>query len=383
VKSKLERVLIMSVTVGAGHMRAAEAIGKTIRQVYPAAEVTVLDTFRYASPLVDKLVLGTYIKMLKFSPFVYGFLYRQSEHDRSMSDFSKQKLGGLINKLATPKLAELINRINPQLILCTHPFPLGVAIAMKEKGALNLPLLAAITDFTVHPFWIYPGVSCYFVGAEDLLQHFRGYGIEDSRVRVTGIPIDPAFGLSYDRVALRKNLGLEVDVPTILVLGGGLGMGPLDSVVKLLGNCPARCQLLVVAGTNQTLQRRLERQVSHLANRVKVFGYVGNIHELAAAADLMVGKAGGLTCAEAMAMRLPIFITRPLPGQEERNADFLESTGAAKKVSNIEDLPAIIQSHLAEPARLEEMAQAAVKFSRPDASRAVVEALDEILAVAG
>ncbi|RJQ27866.1 MAG: glycosyltransferase [Peptococcaceae bacterium] len=373
----------MSVTVGAGHMRAAEAIGKTIRQVYPAAEVTVLDTFRYASPLVDKLVLGTYIKMLKFSPFVYGFLYRQSEHDRSMSDFSKQKLGGLINKLATPKLAELINRINPQLILCTHPFPLGVAIAMKEKGALNLPLLAAITDFTVHPFWIYPGVSCYFVGAEDLLQHFRGYGIEDSRVRVTGIPIDPAFGLSYDRVALRKNLGLEVDVPTILVLGGGLGMGPLDSVVKLLGNCPARCQLLVVAGTNQTLQRRLERQVSHLANRVKVFGYVGNIHELAAAADLMVGKAGGLTCAEAMAMRLPIFITRPLPGQEERNADFLESTGAAKKVSNIEDLPAIIQSHLAEPARLEEMAQAAVKFSRPDASRAVVEALDEILAVAG
>jgi processive 1,2-diacylglycerol beta-glucosyltransferase len=383
MKSKLERVLILSVTVGAGHMRAAEAIGKTVRQVYPAAEVAVLDTFRYASPLVNKLVLGTYIKMLKFSPFVYGFLYRQSEQDHSMSDFSKQKLGGLINKLATPKLAEFINRINPQLILCTHPFPLGVAIAMKEKGDIDLPLFAAITDFTVHSFWIYPGVSCYFIGAEDLRQQFQGYGIEDSRVRVTGIPIDPAFALPYDRTALRKNLGLEVDVPTVLILGGGLGMGPLDAAVELLGNCSTRCQLLVVAGTNRSLQSRLEKRVSHLANRVKVFGYVGNIHELTAAADLMVGKAGGLTCAEAMAMGLPIFITSPLPGQEERNADFLESTRVAKKVSNIEELPAIIQSHLAEPARLEEMAQAAVKFSKPDASRAVVEALDEILAVAG
>ncbi|MCL6635672.1 MAG: galactosyldiacylglycerol synthase [Peptococcaceae bacterium] len=375
---RLNRMIILSVTVGAGHLRAAEAVKKAAGAMNPSGEVRILDTFRYASPFLEKVVLGTYMEILKVSPVVYGYLYRQAERGQPLSGRAKSEFNRVLNLLAAPRLTDYIRRFQPQAIVCTHPFPLGIVSRLKEKGTYKGLLTATVTDYTLHSFWVFPGVDLYFAGAEELCSQFDEFGIERARVRPTGIPIDPAFERRYDREALREELGLAAGAPVVLVMGGGLGMGPLEAAVKSLLEYPLECQLLVVTGTNRPLYEKLSRKAAASPDRLKVYSYVNNVHQLMAASDLMVGKPGGLTCAEALACGLPMLMVDPLPGQEERNAEFLASTGAAMRVAG-KELAKTAGFCLGDPAFLGKMSAAAARLGRPGAARSAVQAMEEML----
>lgn len=357
-------------------MRTAEALKKAAGFLYPKAEVAILDTFRYASPFLEKVVLGTYMEILKMSPVIYGYLYRQAERGQPLSGRGKLEFNRILNILAAPRLVEYIRNFQPEMIVCTHPFPLGIVSYMKKRGNFRGPIFATITDFTIHSFWIFPEVDYYLVGSEALTPQYKEFGVEPERVFATGIPIDPAFNTRYDRYQLRGQLGLDPALPTILIMGGGLGMGPLASTVKTLGKSRDDCQLIVVAGSNNALRKKLIRIASDLACVVKIFGFVDNIHQLMAASDLMVGKAGGLTCAEAMAMGLPIFIVDPLPGQEERNTEFMTAMGAGVRVEE-KNLAGVVQAYLTESNRLKKMAQAAAALAKTNAAFDAVNLMAE------
>lgn len=358
-------------------MRAAAAIKQEIVQRNANAVVTILDTFRYASPLIEKIVLGTYMEIIKMTPLIYGYLYRQAEKEKPLSGFAKQEFNRIINKLAAPKLISFIEEMAPQVIVCTHPFPLGILADLRRQGKCDVPIVAAITDFTVHPFWLFEDVDCYLVAADSLVQAFADYGIDRQRIAATGIPIDPAFNLPQNRSALRQQWQMDPELPAILVMGGGLGMGPLADVVKELAAARLPCQLMVVCGRNEQLRNKLSK--ANLPATVHVLGYLQNIHELMAACDVMIGKAGGLTSSEAMASGLPMFITAPIPGQEERNAEFLESAGAAKLVKDPKDLVTQIRKYLAKPAWQAAMAEAARKIGRPMSAAMAVEIMENLV----
>ncbi len=375
----LERVVILSVSAGTGHMRAAQALKEAIQQVNPAAEVVILDTFRYTSPFLEKVILGTYMEMLKVTPVVYGYLYRQVERGQPLSGFAKQEFNRILNKLTAPKLVKFLEQARPQLVVCTHPFPVGILDRLKSQGLFRVPVMATITDFTVHPFWVFPEVDTYVVASEDLREPFAEFGIPLQRVYATGIPIDPAFALPVDRSSIQKKLNLDPFRPTVLVMGGGLGMGPLVEAVHYLGNGPVSCQLLVVAGRNEQLRQRLSRLAESNRHPTRVFGFVQNIHELMSVAHLMVGKAGGLSCAEALAKGIPIFIVDPLPGQEERNTEYLCRAGAALQVDRVQDLGLEILACLLDKGRLWDMSAAAARLGRPHAAREAVELMQKML----
>lgn len=375
----LERVVILSVSAGAGHMRAAAALKTAVLETNPQATVIILDTFRYTSPLLEKVMLGTYMEMLKITPVVYGYLYRQAESGQPLSGFAKQEFSRILNKLTAPKLVQFLRQQQPQLVICTHPFPVGILDRLKEQGLFNVPLVATITDFTVHPFWVFPGVDAYTVADRQLSRLLEEQGIAPARIHAAGIPIDPSFARPVNRRAVRAGLGLADGLPAVLVMGGGLGMGPLADVVQALGNGDVRCQIMVVAGSNEQLRAKLERMAGTLRNPARVFGFIQNIHELMSAADLMVGKAGGLTCAEAMAKGLPMFICDHLPGQEERNAQFLQRAGAAVQVDGTKELVAALIACLSSPQRLRLMAANAVRLGRPQAARATLELITGLL----
>lgn len=365
---RFNKVLILSVSVGAGHMRSAEALKKAAEILNPKAEVVILDTFRYASPLLEKLVLGTYMEILKVSPVVYGFLYRQSERGKPLSGRGKQEFNRFLNLLAAPKLVEYINGFSPDIIVCTHPFPLGIVTRMKKKNMFSGGVFAIITDFTIHSFWVFPEVDGYFIGADALKKLYEDFGIESEKVFATGIPIDPVFQVKYDKYILRDELGLDPCLPVILVMGGGLGMGPVQSAVKALGNMQnGRCQLIVVSGQNEILREKLIALAPQIKCPTKILGYVGNIHKLMGASDLMVGKAGGLSCAEALAMGLPVFIVDPLPGQEERNSEFMVKAGAGLRVQE-KELAGIVDTFLTNRGNLDSMAKTARALGRPGAA---------------
>jgi processive 1,2-diacylglycerol beta-glucosyltransferase len=189
-------------------------------------------------------------------------------------------------------------------------------------------------------------------------------------VHATGIPIHPQFSGRYDKALLRKQFGLEPDLPVILLMGGGLGMGPIDSVFNKLGN-GSGYQLICVAGANTVLREKLDHMARDMSCRVQIHGFVDNIHLLMAASDFMVGKAGGLACAEAMALGLPIFIVDPLPGQEEKNTEFMTAAGAGVRV-NAANLADMVKDYLKDPAKIEIMARASVAHGKPNAARDAV-----------
>ncbi|MCL6634933.1 MAG: galactosyldiacylglycerol synthase [Peptococcaceae bacterium] len=357
-------------------MRTAEALKKAAGSLYPEAEVAILDTFRYASPFLEKVVLGTYMEILKMSPVIYGYLYRQAERGQPLSGRGKVEFNRILSIVAAPRLERFMSSFRPDLVVCTHPFPLGILSYMKKRGTYTGPVFATITDFTVHSFWIFPEVDCYIIGSEALVPQCEDYEVAPGRICPTGIPIDPAFNVRYEKRRLREQLGLDPALPVILVMGGGLGMGPLASAVKTLGGVRSDYQLMVVAGTNRALQDKLNRIIPGLPCRAKVFGFVDNIHQLMAASDCMVGKAGGLTCAEALAAGLPLIIVDPLPGQEERNTEFMTAVGAGVRVKERE-LAGVVRACLEEPGRLEGMARAAAGLGKPRA------ALDAVAIMAG
>ncbi|TEB16575.1 Processive diacylglycerol beta-glucosyltransferase [Pelotomaculum sp. FP] len=375
---KLRKVLILSVSVGAGHMRTAEAIKKACGSLAPEAEVVILDTFRYANPLLEKVVLGTYMEMLKMTPVLYGYLYRRSEWGQPLSGRGKEEFNRILSLLSAPRLMAYIRDFEPQIIVCTHPFPLGIISYMKKRGKFNGLAVATITDFTIHSFWIFPHVDTYIVGSEALIPQCEQYGIEKKRIRATGIPIDPAFSKPYDKYRLRLELNLDPDLTTILLVGGGLGMGPLLSAVKSLGSGNNRLQLIVVSGANKVLYERLARTIPSLPCAIRLYGFVDNIHQLMAASDLMVGKAGGLTCAEALSLGLPMFIVDPLPGQEERNTEFICSMQAGVKVEE-KDLAAVITNYLHKQSDIASMASAALGLGKPGAAYDVVDYMSHVV----
>ena len=373
----LNKVLIMSVSAGEGHMRAAAAIKQEILQRNANAVVTILDTFRYASPLIEKMVLGTYMEVIKMSPVIYGYLYRQAEKEKPLSGFAKQEFNRIINKLTAPKLISLIEQLKPQAIVCTHPFPLGVLTDLRRQGKCAVPIIAAITDFTVHPFWLFAEVDCYLVAAEPLVKAFADYGIDPNKIAATGIPIDPDFNSPKDRLALRKQWQMDPELPAVLIMGGGLGMGPLAEVVKELAASHLPCQLMVVCGRNEQLRNKLNK--ANYPDTVHILGYLDNIQELMSACDMMIGKAGGLTSSEAMASGLPMFITDPIPGQEERNAEFLESAGAARLVRDPKDLIEQIKNYLTRPAWQAAMVEAARSIGRPRSAATAVDVIERLV----
>lgn len=362
------KILILSVSVGSGHMKAAGALEAALLRADPGCVVTVLDTFRHTSPFLEKIILGSYMEMLKRAPQLYGYLYGQSEKGRTLSGFAKDEFNRLLSRFSSARLLEYMACMEPGAVICTHPFPLGVLADLKKSGALNCLSAGVITDLTIHPYWVFPETDLYFVGADKLVGELAGYGISFENIHATGIPIDLSFSAEVDRKAVLESYGLDDRLATLLVMGGGLGMGHIKEWVRALGNLPQSCQVIVVAGKNAQLKEGIEKMASGLKNRVCALGYVNNVRQLMASADVMISKAGGLSCSEALACGLPLFLMDPLPGQEERNTSFLTDAGAAVAVSGVGKLTERLSACLEQPDRLREMSRAAARLGRPDAA---------------
>lgn len=374
---QIERVLIMSVSAGEGHTRAAAAVKGEILKQHPAAQVSILDTFRYASPRLEKLVLGTYLELLKISPFLYKCLYHTSEKGNPLGGLAKQEFIRIMTGITRNKLLDYIDRVNPQVILCTHPFSLGVAAHMRKRGLINIPVVAILTDYTVHSYWVYQGVDYYCVATEALKSSLVDYGHKRERVVVTGIPIDNAFVPVRDKGQLKRELNLDLNLPTILVMGGGLGLGPLKEVVDVLA-ARGDCQVMVVCGRNASLKKQLDESTGN-SKHTHIFGFVENIHQLMAVTDLMITKAGGLSCSEALALGVPLFIIDPIPGQEEKNTQFLVEKGAAVEIKNNAHLQQQIELWFQSPQLRSQMAKASYKLGRPEAAAKIVNLIEQII----
>ncbi len=355
-------VLILSIAAGGGHMRAAQAVRDYMAKHNRDIGVEIVDWFKYINPVVDKVVIGSYMGTLKASPALYGKLYDMAEKEESLSDISLT-----INRLLALRMESLITNKKPGIVLCTHPFPLEVVCYLKKKRRLDFRIISLLTDFSPHSFWLREGVDYYVVPNEDLIYEMKWKGVPEERVLPFGIPIDERFTSDYDKGSARKDLGLK-NKTTLLLMGGSLGMGKLKEVFTGLFRSSLDIQLIAVCGNNKKLKVSLEAVASSSPGRAVVFGYTDEVPRLMAASDLLVTKPGGLTVSEAMTMGLPIAIISPIPGQERQNARYLINSGMAVEFKRGDYLEGMISQLMANPIRLSHMREIAALTAKPGAT---------------
>ena len=365
--------------MGTGHSSAAEAILRALQQCDPAIEGRVVDSFRYSSQFLGRVVEDGYLHLLRSFPSLYGLLYERRDPSSTVSRLRKW-----VNRLVASNFRNLFDTYRPDAIVCTHAFPFGVTSDVRETFGLEVPTLGVVTDFVVHPFWVYRNMDMYAVATPDLARQLTGRGLRRSSVKVTGIPIDPRFSQEpIEREGLREALGVNSGLPVVLVMGGGLAMGPVARILRSLRRISRPMHVVVLTGKNQQLRARLEAQLkglTDLAAEVQVLGYVENVYDYMRAADLLVTKPGGLTAAEALASALPMLIVSPLPGQEMRNSKYLLGKNAAVRVTNERSLPRVIESMLESPDALRRLQAVSRKLARPDAAHRVASLILELLA---
>lgn len=334
--NRRDKLLILTGSLGDGHNKAAQAILEAARFHRPDVDVKVVDFLEWTHPYLHSVGKYCYMQWVKSLPSVYGYLYRKTREDNTLSHMFKK-----MKSFSTDRMLELLHEEEPTEVVCTFPGAAAAMSYLKCNGLTTVPTVTVMTDYTDHSYWVHPGTDRYLVGAEHVKQSLLRYRIPEQRIMVTGIPIRMPFTQTYDRNKLRDKHGLHRDMPTVLVMGGGHGLiGKQFKSVLQSDDLAVPVQFVFVCGRNEKLKQQLEEELGgeKTRHRVMVTGFVDHVHELMALSDLIVTKPGGLTVSEALALELPMMLYKPIPGQEQDNAAFLVGLGAAIEVKNAVEL---------------------------------------------
>ncbi|MBD5632923.1 MAG: hypothetical protein IAI49_00470 [Candidatus Eremiobacteraeota bacterium] len=313
--------------------------------------------------------------MVKTVPQLYGYIYDRAERATHVPKGRR-----LVSRYTATNLRKLVVDLKPDLVVCTHAFPCGVMSEYKRQFDSTLPVVGIVTDFVVHPFWIYTNIDAYAVATPEMRLALTSRGVAPERVVLSGIPIDARFGnarFPVDR--LRAELDLPRDKRLVLIMGGGVGIGPLDKMMRALGNVDVPLAAAVIVGRNKALERRVTAAAEHTAYPLRVFGFVNNVFDYMHASDVLLTKPGGLTSSEALAARVPMILVKPLPGQEERNTRYLVTRHAAVRARGERQLVAAVSDVLTSPERREQLRASSEALRHPDAAVRVAERIDELL----
>lgn len=404
------RVLMATVTAGAGHVQAAAALEEAWKAMRPRDVVERLDVLEFTPKLYRKMYVEGYVKLVEHAPELWALVFKKTDNPALVRKLTRVRRA--LAGATTRKFARHLREFAPDVVLCTHYLPLeilgraraeaaaGAEAAANAKarakwngdrkaagrtstppvresvagrsgmaGAGPAPFVASVvTDFEAHALWMEPGVDLYCVAQEQTRAGLIARGIAAEQVIATGIPIAARFSRPVDAGAVRMALGLRDDLPVLLVLSGGFGMGPVREILDALDRVKRRVQIVVVCGRNEDLRRDLA--VRSPVHPTHVLGFVSNMQELMTVSALVLTKPGGLTSSEALALGRPLLLLNPIPGQEAANADYLLEQGAAVKVNRLEELPFRVEKLLA-TGKLEALASAASALGRPRAAECI------------
>ena len=366
------KVLFLSVSTGGGHFKAAEAIREKIEEKYPGAETLMIDTLKYVNPMIDKLIVGGYLRTVKKTPQIYGKLYNFTETGDNFFDFSKT-----VNKILSFKIKRLILAFGPAVIVCTHPFPLQMLSGLKKSQKITIPTIAILTDYASHPFWLHHHIDAYVIAHSSMKFEMISRGIREEIIYPLGLPVSSEFLNKKERQLLLKELQLE-DRTTILIMGGSLGFGEVRDVFKALMFSKRPLQIIAITGKNSKLKRQLEKHANGTKNPVKIFSYTDKVADLMEVSDFIITKPGGMTITEALVKNLPMIVTSPLPGVEERNSNFLMNNGAAVKLLASENIESVLNQIMDNPLRIIHIKEMAQQLAKPDSAGDIVRLIEKL-----
>ncbi len=363
------KILVISVTCGQGHNSTAKALIKVLEK--KGMECEFLDAFEHINKILAKALDDGYQLSTKYISKPYAKIYKRAEQRKKNSDEASSVK--VVNTLLASKLRKFIENYDPDVIVTTHCFAAAMVEILKEKKIIHSVNIGIVTDFTVHPFWEESLHFDYIVTPSELLEHqMLKKGFKKSQILPYGIPIDPKFSENkYEKKDLMMEFGLDFGKLTVLMMSGSMGYGNIRGVVAKLDKIPLDFQIIVVCGNNAEAKKEIDAM--RKTKKFLTFGYVNNVDQLMAVSDCIITKPGGLTTSEALAMRLPLILINPIPGQEDRNLEFLLNNGVAMAVSDTCMLDEVMFQLLKNPNRFSLMKENIDFLRKPDSTEKLSE----------
>lgn len=375
----MKKILIFYAAYGGGHFSAAKSIKKYLDNNYDV-ETNIVDCIEYINKVLNKITTGAYKEMARKTPNLWGMVYSHSQ---------KGILGHVstrTNKVMAIKLKNLIKEESPDLVISTHPFSSQMVSYLRRKGKINCKLVTVLTDFAPHDQWLigHEYTDAFCVSNNNMKKYLENYGVESSKIHVTGIPLSDRFFEKFDKNEVCKEFDLEPSKPVILFFGGGeFGLGKdrtLQILEALIHNLPTS-QIVAISGKNPKMNSGFKDLVNkaNAEARVKVFDYTNKVPELMSISTIVVTKPGGLTTSESLASNLPILVINPIPGQEEENAEFLEAHNVAVWLRKKDDPDAFIQELFSNPEKINEMKKNSELLAKRNSTKDICEIIIGLL----
>ncbi len=360
----------MYISEVSGHHSATLAIERGLKILQPQTEILNINAFNYTNPISEKIVNRIYMGVIKRTPQIWEYLYDNPTVVKKIENLKKS-----VHKFNSPKLKTLFDNFRPDAVVCTQAFPCGMVADYKQEYNSDLPLLAVLTDYIPHSYWIYDQVDYYITPSDEVTQRLIKKGAPLEKIKTLGIPFDPKFNEYMPRQKIINKLKLENNIPTLLIMGGGQGLGPIKTIVRSLEKADCDFQEIIVTGTNRKLYNSLKRKIKKYKKKILVLEFVDHINELMEVADIIITKPGGITTAEALSKRIPMIIVKPIPGQEASNARYLVEKELAIKIDDPKDINSIVDGLLGDPVKLNYMREAAGRISKPNSSLDIAKLL--------
>lgn len=367
-------ILILSASTGGGHMRASKAIEGYMTQQNKDINVKIVDSLLYISPILNKTITGGYVYLATKTPKLYGKLYDLTNKDHKFANFVTR-----LNNIFANKLMPLIDDFRPDIIITTHPFPTEMVSRLKSKKEINIPLICIMTDYAPHKAWINNKVDAYIVANDDMVTKMTTQGVDSRCIYPYGIPVDEVFFEEKEKQLVIEELGLDKNLPTILMMAGSFGVSNVFDVYQNIIDIDIDFQIILVTGRNQKLYNHFEEVIGDTTKNTKLIYFTEEINKFMQASDIIITKPGGLTVTEALACNIPMAVFDAIPGQEEENADFLLKHNMAVRISDGNSCREAIVELLKDREKLEDMKEACKSFDKNDSTKNIFLLINELI----
>jgi 1,2-diacylglycerol 3-beta-galactosyltransferase len=370
-----KKVLILMSDTGGGHRSAAEAIAEGLEHIRPDEfDVQLLDFIADCTPFPLNRAGRLYRPAVDYGGPLWGWFWRVNDGHRRMAILLK-----LFTPWARSRLVQQLHRTMPQAIVSVHSLSNHLAVQAVRGLGKPIPVITLVTDLVqAHVSWFCPEVTLCIVPSDAVRQKALVCGLSPQKIKVIGLPVGLRFGQGVGTKNERKGkLGLKPDLPALLLVGGGEGMGKVFPIARAIAEARLPAQLLVIAGRNGSLRRRLERVTWEIPTTV--FGFVDNMPELTATSDVIITKAGPATISEAIACGLPIIISGAIPYQEDLNIAYVVENGVGQFAEKPREVVNLLQEWL-QPRNeeLSRMAQNARRLARPETTLEVARLIADL-----
>ncbi|MCC8169241.1 MAG: glycosyltransferase [Oscillospiraceae bacterium] len=360
------KLLLMSIRAGYGHHSTAKAIMEQFEN--NGFECEMLDIFDYINRHLGNSIQDGYLLSTKYLSETYGKVY--GRFTKKDEPYDKHSIIGLLSALVSKKLEKYVTDFNPDLIIGTHSYAGVVMSILSSCGIVTCPTIGIVTDFTVHPFWESTLLDYYVIPDMLLSYEMCKKGIPQEKLLPMGIPIRSQFAMKTDKRQARESLMIG-DKKTILVMMGSMGYGNMKKMLIEMDEYPADFQIICVCGSNKKMKADIDEY--SWKKSVYTYGFVDNVDIMMDAADFIISKPGGLTTSETLAKELPMIVINPLPGQEDRNLNFLVNNGAAIMVNNTYTISEALHQLLSCQWCVDLLKESVKRLGKPNAAASLYE----------